>query len=147
VSASIGPLDAHASRAIELARRTSEQARLGHIGTEHLLLGLLELRDCAATRALERLGVTLPKVENELVEQAMTTQRIILSDTMASSLAEAVFTHARERCQAAGRAEISTSDLLIGLVHVREGVAARVLATMGVGFEQVAGALAGDRPG
>ena len=147
MSGTIGPMDEHASAALEYARRSSEQARLGHIGTEHLLLGLLEVREGGAARALARLGVTLPRVEAELVEQAMTTQRIILSDTMASSLAEEVFRSARQRAVAAGRAEVSTSDLLVALVQEHDGVAAKVLAALGVKFEQVAGELSRDQAG
>ncbi|MGI8609974.1 MAG: Clp protease N-terminal domain-containing protein [Candidatus Dormibacteria bacterium] len=141
MSASIGPLDSDAEAAVKYARRTSEQARLGHIGTEHLLLGLLEVHESSASRALASLGVTLPRVEAELVEQSMTTQRIILSDTMASSLAEAVFSAARRRAQVAGRSEVTTSDLLMALAQESDGVAAKVLAALGVGPDQVATAL------
>lgn len=140
-----GALDEHAREALERARRSSEQARLGHIGTEHVLLGLLETPGCSAATALASLGVTLPGVEEALVENAMRTQRIILSETMASSVAEAVFRAARLRADAAGRAEVSTPDLLVGLVEQKDGVAARVLAEMGVGFEQVARALAAPK--
>ena len=133
--------DAHAQEAIDRARKIAQEARLGHIGTEHILLGLLETPGCAAARALAGLGITVAGVEAELLEQAMRTQRIILSDTMASSLAESVLTSARSRSRAAGRDAVSTSDLLVSLVHERDGVAARVLAELGVGFEEVARAL------
>jgi hypothetical protein len=46
----LGALDRNASTALEQARRSSEGARLGHIGTEHLLLGILETRDSSAVR-------------------------------------------------------------------------------------------------
>jgi ATP-dependent Clp protease ATP-binding subunit ClpA len=147
MSDSTGPLDEQATAAIEYARRSSAAARLGHIGTEHLLLGLLEVRDSAAAQALGRLGATLPRVEDELVEQSMTTQRIILSDSMASALAENVFKNARQRADAAGRENVGTSDLLVALLQEHEGVAAKVLAELGVRFEQVAGALAQDQQG
>ena len=146
MSAGIGPMDEHATMVIDFARHISEQARLGHIGTEHLLLGLLQVRESAAARTLEGLGVTLPIVEAEMVEQAMTTQRIILSETMASSVAEAVFRAARQRAEASGRPQIGTTDLLVALVQEHEGVAAKVLAELGVKFEQVAGALAKHEP-
>jgi ATP-dependent Clp protease ATP-binding subunit ClpC len=143
LSSTLGALDNDAQAALDFARRSSEAARLGHIGTEHLLLGLLEARDSAAAIALGQLGVTLPRVEAELVEQAMTTQRIILSDTMASSLAEAVFRAARQRADAAGRAEVGTSDLLVALASEKEGVASRVLIELGVTYEQIAETLTG----
>ena len=147
MSSSPVAFDAHSLEAIEYGRRVSEEARLGHIGTEHLLLGLLETPGCSAARVLAGLGVTLPKVEDALVEQAMRTQRIILSETMASSLAEAVFAAARERARAAGRAAVTTSDLLVALVQEHEGVAAKVLRELDVGFEEVAHALSSPGAG
>src|SRR5262245_14342291 len=46
-----------------------ESARLRHpwLGTEHLLLGLLRQPDTTVTAVLERLGVTRPAVERELI--------------------------------------------------------------------------------
>jgi ATP-dependent Clp protease ATP-binding subunit ClpC len=135
-------MDEHAAEAVDFARHVSEQARLGHIGTEHLLLGLLQVRAGTAARILESLGATLPRVEAELIDMSMTTQRIILSETMASSVAEAVFRAARQRADAGARPQISTTDLLVALVQEHDGVAAKVLAELGVRFEQVAAALA-----
>jgi ATP-dependent Clp protease ATP-binding subunit ClpC len=144
MSGSIGALDAHAEAALTYARRSSEQARLGHIGTEHLLLGLLQVRESFAAQTLERLGATLPRVEGELVEQSMTTQRIILSDNMASALAENVFRAARQRADTTGRPEVTSADLLMALLQEREGVACRVLNELGVTYDQVAEALTGS---
>ncbi|MFN2465162.1 MAG: Clp protease N-terminal domain-containing protein [Candidatus Dormibacteria bacterium] len=143
MSETLGALDPNAETALALARRSSEEARLGHIGTEHVLLGLLATRESAAALTLGRLGVTLPKVEAELVEQAMTTQRIILSSTMASALAENVFQAARRRADDAGRPEVNTDDLLLGLMRETDGVAYKVLTELGVSYEQVAEGLTG----
>lgn len=144
MSANLDGYDDHAAAALEYAHQFSERARLGHIGTEHLLLGLMESGNSAAVRALAGLGVTLEKVEAEMVEQAMTTQRIILSETMASSLADAVLKAARSRASTAGRPRVDTTDLLMALVQERDGVAAKVLAELGVGVDQVANALEGE---
>jgi len=133
--------DPHARAVLDFARQFSERARLGHIGTEHLLLGLVENGNSPGARTLAGLGVTLAAVEAELVEQSMTTQRIILSDDMASSLADAVLKAARARSVTAGRAEVDTTDLLVALVEEREGVAAKVLAELGVGVAAVTAAL------
>jgi ATP-dependent Clp protease ATP-binding subunit ClpC len=144
VGAELSNLDEHAAATIEYARKFSERARLGHIGTEHLLLGLMDSGNSSAVRALAGLGVTLEKVEAEMVEQSMTTQRIILSDTMASSLADAVLRAAQARAAAAGRPLVDTTDLLVSLVQERDGVASKVLAALGVGPEEVARALSGE---
>ena len=85
------PFTPRAKRVLEMA---IEEARdLGHsyIGTEHILLALLEEEDGVATRVLENLGVDLSKVRSEILGQigetvegvsagARTTKR--LSETM-----------------------------------------------------------------
>jgi ATP-dependent Clp protease ATP-binding subunit ClpC len=50
----------------------AEAQRLGHrfIGTEHLLLGLLQEGEGGAARVLTRMGVTLKQVR-EMVEESM----------------------------------------------------------------------------
>jgi hypothetical protein len=60
------PFSARSRKAMELAVR--EALRLGHnyIGTEHLLLGLLEQQDGPAYDVLVELGVTKPLVEAEI---------------------------------------------------------------------------------
>jgi ATP-dependent Clp protease ATP-binding subunit ClpA len=62
------PQAADARRAVE---RAMEEARsLGHnyVGTEHLLLGLLDRPDSAAGQLLIEQGLTLPDVRRELLE-------------------------------------------------------------------------------
>ena len=147
MSAAEHDYDDHAAAALDYAHQFAERARLGHIGTEHLLLGLMESGNSVAVRTLASLGVTLAKVEAEMVEQAMTTQRIILSETMASSLADAVLRAARSRASTAGRRQVDTTDLLMALVQEREGVASKVLAELGVGADEVTGALERESPG
>lgn len=60
------PFDAHGKKAIHLAVR--EALRLGHdhIGTEHLLLGVLAGEGGEGKRALEDLGVHRDRVSDEL---------------------------------------------------------------------------------
>jgi hypothetical protein len=60
------PFSARSRKAMELAVR--EALRLGHnyIGTEHLLLGLLEQEDGPAYAVLVELGVTKPLIEDEI---------------------------------------------------------------------------------
>ena len=61
------PFTPRAKRVLEMA---IEEARdLGHsyIGTEHILLALLEEEDGVATRVLENLGVDLSKVRSEIL--------------------------------------------------------------------------------
>ena len=52
----------HAKRALTFAQEEAERYGHGHIGTEHLLLGLLRDEEGMAGRELAALGVTLTEV-------------------------------------------------------------------------------------
>lgn len=63
------PFTPRSKRVIELAVR--EAVRLGHlhVGTEHILLGLVSEGDGVAWHVLDRLGATVPRVRNQILEQ------------------------------------------------------------------------------
>jgi ATP-dependent Clp protease ATP-binding subunit ClpC len=73
------PFTPRAKRVLEMA---IEEARdLGHsyIGTEHILLALLEEEDGVATRVLENLGADLSKVRSEVLGQVGETVEITIA--------------------------------------------------------------------
>ena len=62
------PFTPRSKRALELAVR--EAVRLGHlhVGTEHILLGLVSEGDGVAWHVLDRLGATMPRVRHQVIE-------------------------------------------------------------------------------
>jgi hypothetical protein len=76
------PLTPRTKRVLQLAVR--EAVQLGHlyVGTEHILLGLVREGDGVGWHVLSRLGVTVPKVRNqvlELVNQDRGTPREVIA--------------------------------------------------------------------
>jgi prophage maintenance system killer protein len=76
------PFTPRAKRVLELGVR--EAVQLGHlyVGTEHILLGLVREGDGVGWHVLSRLGVTVPKVRNlvlELVDQDRRTPSEVIS--------------------------------------------------------------------
>ena len=106
-----------------------ESRRLGHdhIGTEHILLGLLREEEGIAARVLEGMGVTLDDVRAEVLRMvgrgdASSTGQIPFTaggkQALELALREAV---------AMGHNYIGTEHILLGLVRADDGVAARIL--------------------
>ena len=64
------PFTPRTKRVLELAVR--EAVQLGHlyVGTEHILLGLVREGDGVAWHVLDRLGVTVPEVRDQVLELA-----------------------------------------------------------------------------
>jgi ATP-dependent Clp protease ATP-binding subunit ClpC len=72
------PFEPQAKRVLEFAR--SESDKLGHnyIGTEHLLLGLIE-GESIATRVLETLGVDLTKIRPQVIRMLGETTEVMIT--------------------------------------------------------------------
>ena len=62
------PFSPRAKRALERSLRETVRLRDNRIGTEHVLLGILETEDGTAVRMLERLGVSPEAVEERVFE-------------------------------------------------------------------------------
>ncbi len=112
-----------------------EQARLlnhNYIGTEHLLLGLINEQDGVAARALEHLGISLEavraKVEAIIGEggPGAPSGRIPFTPRSKKVLELSL----REALQL-GHNYIGTEHILLGLIREGEGVGAQVLLGLG----------------
>jgi ATP-dependent Clp protease ATP-binding subunit ClpC len=135
--------DATASRAVAAA---ADEARgLGHhyVGTEHLLLGLLALREERAARALALLGTDRDAVHG-LVVDILGMGETPVSDEGHLSFtprARTVLEMAEAERIRLGVTRIDGTHLLLALVRERDGVAAQLLAHLDVGIKQVERAL------
>ncbi len=112
-----------------------EEARLlnhNYIGTEHLLLGLIHEGEGIAATAFERLGVSLEvvraRVEEIIGHGGSSPSGHIPFTPRAKKVLELSL---REALQL-GHNYIGTEHLLLGLIREGEGVAAQVLAQLGL---------------
>ena len=64
------PLSNECKRVLAYAAEEAERLSHGHIGTEHLLLGLLREEKCFAAEILEERGLRLPAIREELQRMA-----------------------------------------------------------------------------
>ena len=129
-----------------LSEAREEAARLKHehVGTEHLLLALLEdaSRDGdgatpAAGVALDLLGVDRAKLR-DVLEQTVLRGRPRAAEEQLSytSRARAVLELAMAEARMARAGTVDTQHLLLGLVREERGIAAQVLLDFGVTLEK-----------
>jgi ATP-dependent Clp protease ATP-binding subunit ClpC len=62
-------LTGHARRVVVLAQEEARRLKHDYVGSEHLLLGLLAVRDGVAARALASLGITLELTRERVVQR------------------------------------------------------------------------------
>ena len=134
-----------AQRVLVAARR--EAARRGHssVGVEHILLGLVT-EPCEAATALVRLEVGPQRVHDEvsrrsLARDARSSEAIEPSELRYTSRAKRVLELAASEAMISGHSHVGTGALLLGLARMREGGAAEILASLGVGYEEIGRAL------
>jgi ATP-dependent Clp protease ATP-binding subunit ClpA len=116
-----------ARQAVVLAQDESRRLGHGHIGTEHILLGLLREEEGLAARVLEAMDVTLDDVRDEVLRvvprgEAATTGQIPFTPRGKKTLELAP-----REAVAMGHDHIGTEHVLLGLARVDDGVAVRIL--------------------
>ena len=133
-----------ARRVVVLAQEESRLLGHSHIGTEHLLLGVLAEGEGAGARALHALGVEHDWARDRLGE--------LLGAGPAAAKGNIPFTpHAKLALEAslrealdAGDQAIGTGHVLLGVLAAPDGMARRLLAERNIDRAAAAAALEGD---
>jgi len=132
-----------------LALAQEEASRLGHsgVGTEHILLGLVREGEGIAAKSLVSLGLSSDKVQKE-VEKIIGRGPGQTAGMAYTPRAKKVIELSIDEARKLGHNYVGTEHILLGLIREGEGVAARVLANLGVSLnkarQQVLQLLGGD---
>ncbi|HEX8862708.1 MAG TPA: Clp protease N-terminal domain-containing protein [Actinomycetes bacterium] len=132
-----------ARRVVVIAQEEARKLGQSHIGTEHLLLGLLAQPEELAARALERLHVSPGAVRAEIERivgrgPATAGERPVAFAPRVKKVLELATREALRRGQPAVRCE----HLLMALLAEGKGLAAEILVTLTGGLDQVRRVLA-----
>ncbi len=125
-----------ARRVLSLAHQEAERMRHNYIGTEHLLLGLIEEDGGVAGRVLRELGLEPQRVQ-EMIERLVGIGQYRGGKLDLSPGTQQVLEQAVEEARRMGHHYIGTEHLLLGLVRHGEGVAMDVLRKLGITSEQI----------
>ena len=113
---------------------TSEAQRGSHesISTGHILLGLIKEHYSAASCALRLVGCDLDEIRREVAAILEPASRPVFGRVPRDASAEAALHFAGRESLNRERKSIESEHLLLGILHDRESVAARVLHRVGV---------------
>lgn len=120
---------------MSLSRKAAQRMNSEFIGTEHLLLSIMEESACVGARALKLLKVDPNLVREEIERQVKpsTAPTSMLASLPFTPRVKRVIELAGEEMGRAGAKVLSTEHLLLGLLAEREGIAAIVLTKFNVG--------------
>jgi len=132
-----------ARRVLVCAQEEARLLRHGFIGTEHLLLGLIQEREGVAARALEELGIALADVRRAVEETIGSSTATSTGSPPFTPRAKKVLELSLREALALHHNYIGTEHILLGVIREGEGVGARVLVRLGAEPDAVRAAVLG----
>ena len=120
-----------ARRVVVLAQEEARMLDHSHIGTEHILLGLIRESGGVAGRAVESLGISLEAVRQQVGEIAGPGQQAPFGHIPFTPRAKMVLELSLREALQLGHNYIGTEHILLGLIREGDGVAAQVLVKLG----------------
>ena len=131
-----------ARKVLVLAQDEARALHQPYVGTEHILLGLIQEKDGLAAQALERLGVAYDAVVKGIREVASIDEGVDVSGHLSfTPRVKRVLENSLREAMQMGQSYISTEHLLLGIVRENEGTALDVLSRLGVKGDDIRTAL------
>ena len=122
-----------AQQVLALARKEAERFNHNYVGTEHLLLGLIKLGQGVAVNVLQKMGLDLEIVRQEVEKHVGPPPKTkMIGNIPYTPRVKKVLALAGKEAQALNHSYVGTEHILLGLLREGEGVAARVLKSLEV---------------
>ena len=127
-----------AKAALLLAEKAAKKLRQSYVGTEHILIGLLQENTAIASKVLQDNGVDYQKVQEVIRDLIAPTTGVTVKEKDGySPKALAVLEESKVQAERFGYEKIGTEHILLALIKESDNVAVRLLNTMGVSGQKI----------
>ena len=127
-----------ARKVMALANQEAQRFNHEHIGTEHILLGLVKEASGVGANVLKNLDVDIKKLRLEIEKLVKSGPDMVTMGKLPQTpKAKKVIEYAIEEARALNHNYVGTEHILLGLLRETEGVAAQVLMNLGLKLEDV----------
>jgi Clp amino terminal domain, pathogenicity island component len=130
-------LTEQARRVVVLAQEEARRLKHDHVGSEHLLLALLAVKDSVAARVLGSLGITLELARDRVVRTVGRGEENSPEAIPFTPRSKRLLVLALEEALNLSDDYIGTEHMLLAVLSEEEAVAAGVLRDVGLDLEQV----------
>ena len=131
-----------ARKVLVLAQDEARGLHQPYVGTEHILLGLIQEKEGLAAQALERLNIKYDAVVRAIRQVVTIDESADVSGHLSfTPRVKRVLENSLREAMQMGQSYISTEHLLLGIVREGEGTALDVLGRLGVKGDDIRGAL------
>ncbi|MDC0065088.1 ATP-dependent Clp protease ATP-binding subunit [Verrucomicrobia bacterium] len=125
-----------AQQVLALARKEADRFNHSFVGTEHLLLGLINLGQGVAVNVLQKMGLDLETVRLEVEKQVGTgPDQKMAGNIPYTPRVKKVLELSKKEAKALHHTYVGTEHILLGLLREGEGVAARVLKNLDIDID------------
>ena len=126
-----------AQQVLALARKEADRFNHNFVGTEHLLLGLIKLGQGVAVNVLQKMGLDLETVRQEVEKEVRGGGEAKSGGNIPyTPRVKKVLALAAKEAKALNHTYVGTEHILLGLLREGDGVAAKVLRNLEVDIEQ-----------
>lgn len=127
-----------AKAALLLAEKSAKKLKQGYVGTEHILVGLMQEKTGVAARVLFDNGVDETQVVEMIRDLISLDSQVVLKDKENySPRAIKVLNEAHKQADRFGEKMTGTEHILMALIKEGENVAVRLLNTIGVSVQKI----------
>lgn len=120
-----------------LAQEESRRLKHNFVGTEQILLGLIREETGIAAKVLKSLGVNLEETQLEIEKLVGRGSGFVSVEIPFTPRSKRVLDLSIDEAQQLGHDYVGTEHLLLGLTQDGEGVAAQVLANLGIDIQEI----------
>ena len=128
-----------AKQALSLAKKEAQLLKNKYAGTEHMLLGLLNVGDSIVTDILEDLDVDLDELRSIIYDniQQEGSEPISVDDISFTPRVEKVLDLATGIIAKLDKERIDIEHIFLGLLYETDGVANNILQSLGISYDRV----------
>ncbi len=122
-----------AESVLKLAKKTAKQLYLNYVGTEHILIGLMQETDCVAARVLKDNGLDAEKMQDLIRDMIAPESGVTLMDKEGfSPRARQVLAEAHRQADRFHADRTGTEHILLALIKEGDNVAVRLISSLNI---------------
>ena len=132
-----------AQKALILAKKEMNNLRHPYVGSEHLFLSILSMKDLEITKVLASYNITYEVFKRELIRivgVGKESNEWFLYTPLLKRVIETAILNSKEK----GEVEVSVNELLLAILEEGEGVAIRLLIGLNVDVDEIYNSISKD---
>ena len=132
-----------AQKALILAKKEMNNLRHPYVGSEHLFLSILSMKDLEITKVLASYNITYELFKSELIRivgVGKNANQWFLYTPLLKRVIETAILNSKEK----GEVEVSVNELLLAILEEGEGVAIRLLIGLNIDVDEIYNSISKD---